>query len=53
MIDTDAQQFLTDLISQLFHADLLITDQAERIELLEAEVARLKAALDKVSGAAA
>jgi hypothetical protein len=38
---------------QLFHADLLITEQVERIEALEAEVTRLQAALDVVSGAAA
>jgi hypothetical protein len=53
MTGTGAQQFLTDLISQLFHADLLITEQVERIESLEAEVTRLQAALDEVSGAAA
>ena len=49
----DAGEFLVELASQLFHADILITDQAERIEILESEVAQLQAALDKVSGAAA
>jgi hypothetical protein len=42
-----------ELISQLFHADLLITAQAERIDALEAEVARLGAALRETSAAAA
>ena len=50
---TDAGEFLVELASQLFHADILITEQAERIEVLEAEVARLQAALDEVSAAAA
>ena len=39
---TDAREFLVELISQLFHADVLITEQAERIEALEAEVGRLR-----------
>jgi len=50
---TDAQEFLAGLISQLFHADVLITEQAERIDALEAAVARLRAAQAEVSGAAA
>jgi uncharacterized small protein (DUF1192 family) len=50
---TDARQFLVELISQLFHADVLITEQAERIEALEAEVERLQAVLSETSGAAA
>jgi uncharacterized small protein (DUF1192 family) len=49
----DAREFLVELISQLFHADVLITEQAERIEDLEGEVARLRAALAKASSAAA
>ena len=49
----DAGEFLVELTSQLFYADMLITEQAERIEVLEAEVARLQAALDEVPGAAA
>ena len=49
----DAREFLVELISQLFHADVLITEQAERIEALEAEVERLRAALASRSGAAA
>lgn len=36
----DAREFLAELISQLFHADVLITEQAERIQVLEAEVQR-------------
>jgi len=51
--DTDTAEFLAELISQLLHADKLITEQAERIETLEAEVARLRAALAEASGAAA
>jgi hypothetical protein len=50
---TDAREFLVELISQLFHADVLITEQAERIDALEAEVAKLRTALAKQSGAAA
>jgi uncharacterized small protein (DUF1192 family) len=50
---TDAREFLVELISQLFHADVLITEQAERIEALEAEIGRLRAALAKLNGAAA
>jgi hypothetical protein len=48
----DTREFLVELISQLFHADKLITEQAERIEALEAEVARLQAALAEVRAAA-
>jgi uncharacterized small protein (DUF1192 family) len=43
----DAREFLVELISQLFHADVLITEQAERIEALEAEIERLRAHLRK------
>jgi len=45
----DAREFLVELISQLFHADVLITEQAERIETLEGEVERLRAALTKTA----
>jgi hypothetical protein len=48
----DAREFLVELISQLFHADVLITEQAERIEALDGEVGRLRAALAKASSAA-
>jgi polyhydroxyalkanoate synthesis regulator phasin len=51
MTTADAREFLADLISQLFHADVLITEQAERIDALEAEVIQLRAALR--NGAAA
>ena len=44
MTTADAQEFLAELISQLFHADVLITEQAEQIEALEAELAELRAA---------
>jgi hypothetical protein len=50
---TDARQFLVELISQLFHADVLITEQAERIDALEGEVGRLRLALAKAAAAAA
>jgi uncharacterized small protein (DUF1192 family) len=50
---THAQATVDDLAAELHHADMLITEQAERIEALEAEVARLTAALAKASGAAA
>jgi hypothetical protein len=49
----DAREFLVELISQLFHADVLITEQAERIGALEAESERLRAALAEPSEAAA
>ena len=49
----DAREFLVELISQLFHADVLITEQAERIDALEAENVRLRAALGNAEGAAA
>jgi len=50
---TDAREFLVELINQLFHADVLITEQVERIEALEVEVARLRAALGDTTGVAA
>jgi len=37
MSPTDAQKFLTALLAELFHADVLTTEQAERIDGLEAE----------------
>lgn len=37
----DAHEFLVELISQLFHADVLIAEQAER---LRAALARARAA---------
>ena len=40
MTPNDAYEFFVELVSQLFHADVLIAEQAERIEVLEAEVAR-------------
>ena len=49
----DAREFLVELISQLFHADVLITEQAGRIDALSAEIAALRAALAKVSERAA
>ena len=53
MTPNDAFEFFVELVSQLFHADVLITEQAERIKALEAEVGRLRAALDDSTGAAA
>ncbi len=51
MTPNDAFEFFVELVSQLFHADVLITDQAERIEALEAEIARLKARSDQTAAA--
>ena len=42
MTPNDAYEFFVELVSQLFHADVLITDQAER---LEAENERLRTTL--------
>lgn len=39
-------EFLLELVNQLFHADRLISEQADRIEALEAELDRLRAAHD-------
>jgi hypothetical protein len=47
----DARDFLVELISQLFHADVLITEQAERIEALEDEVVRLRVSLARAAAA--
>ena len=50
----DACEFLVELISQLFPADVLISEQAERIEALESQVGRLRGALARtITGAAA
>jgi hypothetical protein len=49
----DAREFLVELIRQLFHTDVLITEQAERIDALEAEVDRQREALRKASEMAA
>ena len=46
-------RLLVELISQLFHADVPITEQAEGIDVLEAEVARLREALGGTSTVAA
>ena len=40
MTPTDAFEFFVELVSQLFHADVLVAEQAERIEALEVEVSR-------------
>ena len=52
MTPNDAYEFFVELVSQLFHADVLIADQAQRIETLEAEIARLER-LAKSNGVAA
>ena len=41
----NVRQTLEELVAQLDHADQLITEQAERIEALEAEVDLLRANL--------
>jgi HAMP domain-containing protein len=50
---SQAHETPDQLLAELHHADTLITEQAERIEALEAEVARLRAALIEALGAAA
>jgi uncharacterized small protein (DUF1192 family) len=52
-ISGDAHDLLVEIATQLFHADVLITEQAERIEALEADIERLQAALAEKKGAAA
>jgi hypothetical protein len=52
-IANDAGELLVEIVTQLFHADVLITEQAERIEALEAEIGQLQAALVEVKGTAA
>ena len=39
---TETRELLVELAWQLFHADMFITEQAERIEELEAELAWLQ-----------
>jgi hypothetical protein len=48
---TDVHEFLVELATQLFHADVLITAQAEGVEALEAEVERLQALLGEKGAA--
>lgn len=43
---------VAELLTEVAHADALITAQATRIEALEAEVARLHAAFDALGVAA-
>jgi hypothetical protein len=50
---SQAHKTLDQLLAQLHHADTLITEQSERIEALEAEVAQRRAALTEALGAAA
>ena len=50
---SQAHETLDHLLAELHHADTLITEQAERIEALEAEVARLRAAVGEATGTAA
>ncbi|MGH2682650.1 MAG: hypothetical protein ACRDIX_05400 [Actinomycetota bacterium] len=47
------QDAIAELAPELHDADTLITEQAEHIEILEAEIARLQAALAEALGAAA
>jgi hypothetical protein len=46
---SDAAEFL-ELVSQLFHADVLMTERVGGIEALEADVDRLRAALEGGGG---
>jgi hypothetical protein len=39
---TDVVELVAELAAELRHADALITDQAERIALLEAEIVLLR-----------
>ena len=53
MITAEAQEFLAELINQLFHADELITEQAERIEAFAAEIDQVRTTPADNAGAAA
>ena len=53
MTPNDAYEFFVELVSQLFHADVLISQQAERIEALEAELARVRTGPAEMEEAAA
>jgi hypothetical protein len=46
---TDVVELVEELVSELRHADALITDQAERILTLEADVALLRNVLGPVA----
>ena len=48
-----AREFLVKLISQLFHADVLITEQAGCIDTLVGDNDRLRESLKTASGTAA
>lgn len=49
---TRAREALDELAAELAHAEHLIADQADRIEVLTAEVARLQRALGAREAAA-
>jgi hypothetical protein len=49
----DPREFVLELVNQLFHADVLVSEQAERIDAVEAEVARLQQRSPTPDGAAA
>ena len=46
---TDVVELVAELAAELRHADALITDQAERIAALEAEIVLLRNLLDPVA----
>ena len=52
MTPNDAYEFFVELVSQLFHADVLISEQAQRIETLEADILRLQGRASKHGAAA-
>ena len=51
MTPNDAYEFFVELVGQLFHADVLIAEQAERIEALEVAIARLRSGSDETAAA--
>ena len=52
MTPNDAFEFFVELVSELFHADVLVAEQAERIEALEGEIDRLRARISDTKAAA-
>jgi hypothetical protein len=51
MIGTRIYDAIEEFVAELLHADQLVKEQAEQIDVLEAEVATLRAALARAASA--